>query len=308
MGAELSIPFFLHGFEDFSADIGDGVRLERVNPDWIESVREQCPDVNARESLDLNGIYTHRFYIEIDPTTSSPFDITEDEIQPLFRAVCLSHIVKPTAIAIENVKIKTIYEQDGTVSHFCMVAAANMNIAFTSPDESWNTITEQDCRRMAAFWPSFCELLADSNLARPKYSRIVNAIKNFEYAHYIYFTNLSYLAYHAALEFLIYFGTTRENKKQITLRLPQILKGIVTQQEAEEIYSLNNHFKHGPDPSGKFTLGSNQQDVIRLTALLRRCIRELLLRALANRSFADILVDYDLMRKHYGVQVGKKII
>jgi hypothetical protein len=208
---------------------------------------------------------------------------------------------------MDDIKIKSIYEDNGRVNHLCMIGNANMSIAFTSPDDAYNTLTEDDCHQMATLWPAFSGLFADSNSATPKYSRIVRAIKSFEFAHYIYFSNLSYLVYHAALESLIYFGD-KENAKQITLRLPLILPGLVSYQDADEIYKLNNHLKHGPDPKGKFKPDPDGENVIRLMTLLRRSIRELVLRALSDQGFADILVDHDLMKKNFGVKTGQGIV
>ena len=310
MPAEISMPVFLPFATEAQipvseADIGDGVRIEMLDSTWLPSVRAQCEKVRAR--MIIQGDYTHRFVVPIDPTASSPLAITEDELQPLLRAISLSHIVKPTNVAMDDIKIKSIYEDNGNTNHFCMIGNANLSIAFTSPNDSHNTLTEDDCRHMAALWSSFSGLFADSNSLTPRYSRIIRAIKSFEFAHYIYFSNLSYLVYHAALESLIYFGD-KENAKQITLRLPVILPGIVSDQDADEIYKLNNHLKHGPDPKGRFKPDPDGGNVIRLMTLLRRSIRELLLRALSNQGFADILVDHDLMKRNYGVQTGQGIM
>ena len=306
MPIELSIPFSMLGsLTDIppvqSALIGDTVRIETIPEIWIESVREQCPKVAAREHGHRLGEYTNRLYITLDPTVTSPLDITEAELQPLFRAIVLSHIVKPTPIAIDDVKVKTVHEQDGRMTHYCIVGDNNMTVALVSPHESDFTITEPDCQVMSTLWASFSEILEDSNSQTPRYSRIVRAIKNFEYAHYIYFANLSYLVYHSALEFLIYFGNVRrrQNRAQIVGRLPLLLPGVVSTQDATDIYDLNLHYKHGPEPSGALSLASSGDEVIRTMALLRESVRLLLLRALDDRSFADILVDHDLIKHHF---------
>jgi len=114
------------------AHIGDDVRVELLDEKWLASVKEQCQKVGAR--MNIQGDHTHRLVVPIDPTASSPLDITEDELQPLLRAISLSHIVKPTNVAMDDIKIKSIYEDNGSVNHLCMIGNANMSIAFTSPD------------------------------------------------------------------------------------------------------------------------------------------------------------------------------
>lgn len=313
MNAEISLLCFFGEYGHIpveSAEVGGGVRIERLNEEWYESLKQQNPLVQARASLDRMGRYTHRLYIKIDPATSSRFDFTESELQPLLKAVALSHIVKPTAIAVDNVKVKTIYEDDRTMSHHSVIGNSNMSIAFVSQNQKSYAINKTDCEKMVSLWSSLSEILDDSNTPNPKYARIVRALKNFEYAHYIYFANLSYLAYHAALEFLIYFGSLRprQNRTQIAGRLPLLLPGLVSPKDASNIYDLNLHYKHGPEPSGPFVLASVGSEVLRLTALLRESLRQLLFRALAEREFADVLSDHNLMIQKYGVQGIKGVV
>src|SRR5947199_6719336 len=104
MRAEVSSLFYIidhHGVAVQDARSGGGVHGRQLEPEWIEEVKRQCPKVKARELLERHH-YTHRLFMEV------PFDegdwnyeneVTKDEMQSILRAIALSRIVKPTAIA-----------------------------------------------------------------------------------------------------------------------------------------------------------------------------------------------------------------
>ena len=85
------------------AHIGSGVFIQELDSQWVKSVREQCSKVRAREELELQKPYTHRFFFELENPSNELSDITPKEKQPLLRAISLSRLVKPTSIAYSNV-------------------------------------------------------------------------------------------------------------------------------------------------------------------------------------------------------------
>jgi hypothetical protein len=146
----------------------------------------------------------------------------------------------------------------------------------------------------------------------------MRALRNYELGHYIYFAELSHAVFHSALKSMIYFGPppgksgNRENRAQIVKRLPLLLPH-VKEQEAEEIYDLHNDFKHEAQalqqvvtPAG--SLAPSDRRRLHAAALLRECVRELLLKALTERTFADTLCNHDLLKQHYGVKTGQGIL
>ena len=169
--------------------------------------------------------------------------------------------------------------------------------------EDWNTITEADVNIMIELWPSMQFFLDDAN--EPKYRRIVRAIKYNEFAYAIPFPELSHPIIHAALESMICVGR-RHNKAQINQRLPQLV-AFVTPQQAEDIYRTCCGFKHEaqamiqhkPVSTGMFK--PSDQRRVDAVKLLRRAIRDLLIRAFRDRSFADVLSNPQLLRHTYPV-------
>lgn len=67
--------------------LGDGVYIEPIEEEWLRLVREQCPDVAAREQLERIPQYTHRFYYELDPQLIEHTLVTVCEKQPLYSAI-----------------------------------------------------------------------------------------------------------------------------------------------------------------------------------------------------------------------------
>lgn len=309
MHAEISTLFSLGGMSEIpvrEAHIGGGLHIEECNREWLDAVRTQCPKVAARELLEFAPPYTHRFFLA--GKGANPERVSEREKQPFFQATVLSRIVKPTSIPFDNVWVTSSYPDYGEVRHHSDFWVNGLSVAFLSEDEGGNTITSNDAIRIAELWESFRFLLDNE----PDYRRIVRAIKSYEFAHYIYWAEQNHSAMHAALESLVYFGP-KENGAQITKRLPLLLPDLVTGVQAEAIYQLHNDFKHEAQPLQQITtpdgtLAESDRRRSESVSLLRKCVRELLLRAISDQTFAQILCDHNLMKEHYGVTTGQGIM
>jgi hypothetical protein len=305
MRAEISALFHLQPTLIEKAHIGSGVYIQRLEPDWLYEVKAQCPKVAAREQIEWLPPYTHRFFFEVEAEEEDWEHLNlvkDDEKQPILQAISLSRIIKPTSIGYDSVWGKSFYRPSGATKHYSNQVINNLNVAFVVPgDEDSNTITEADAAIMAELWDSLQFFLANE----PKYRRIVRAIKYHEMAYAIFFPEISHPTIHAAMESMIYTGH-RQNKAQVTQRLPQLVSFIDAQQ-AEDIYLTCCDFKHAaaamlqqkPTSSGAFS--PTDQRRVDAVILLRRAIRDLLTRALRDRGFADILADPPLLRQKYPV-------
>jgi hypothetical protein len=276
--------------------IGSGVYLEKLNRDWIGAVREQCSKVRAREELEVQKTYTHRFFYELQDSNAS-YDVTNP--QPILRAISLSRIVKPTSIPYSNVWVRSVTTSSG-VQHFSEPVINGYSVAFGLREHEWNTITEVDVSEMSRLWGSLSHFIDDR--FELTYRRIVRAIKYFELAHAIYFANLRYPVIHAALESMI-CTTHQHNKAQVTQRLPQIAS-FVSKKQAEDIYSLCCDFKHAAQAlltksTEMGVIDPGDQTRIEAVSLLHEAVRHLLLRSLSERAFADTLVDVTKLRQTY---------
>lgn len=311
--AEISAVFNLKwGIEQpvSSAPIGGGISIEMIEDKWLEGVKEQCPTVEAREQIEWNRPYTHRLFYEARATENT-FDesaTSDQEKQLILKAIVLSRLVKPTSIGYDNVWVKSFYRSDATVQHYHSQFINNLNVGFPIQGlEDSNTITQTDVESMAKLWDSFIYFFDHWQ----KYERIVRAIKTHEIAYSIYFAETAHPIMHAALESLICTDHPH-NKAQVTQRLSQLVS-FVTQDQAEDIYKLCGNFKHAAeamlkDPSSvRGKLAESDQKRVDAVILLRLAIRDLLVRALRERAFADLLADKDLLRKRYPVydQKGK---
>lgn len=98
----------------------------------------------------------------------------------------------------------------------------------------------------------------------------------------------------------------QHNKAQVIQRLPQLVS-FVSAQQAEDIYLTCCDFKHAAQAtrqqktSASGVIAPSDQKRIDAIILLRRAIRDLLLRALFDRSFADTLIDPKVLRQKYPV-------
>lgn len=307
MRAEISALFHLQPTLVEKSPIGSGVFIERLEPDWLDEVKAQCPKVAAREQIEWLRPYTHRFFFEVEAEEEAWEHLNlvkDDEKQPILQAISLSRIVKPTSIGYDSVWVKSFYNPSEATKHYSNQVINNLNVAFVVPgDEDSNTITEADAAIMAELWDALQFFLDDAN--EPKYRRIVRAIKYHEMAYAIYFPEISHPTIHAAMESMICTGH-RQNKAQVTQRLPQLVSFIDAQQ-AEDIYLTCCDFKHAAaamlqqklTSSGAFS--PTDQRRVGAVILLRRAIRDLLTRALRDRTFSDILADPTLLRQKYPV-------
>jgi hypothetical protein len=280
--------------------IGSGVYLEKLDSDWIDAVRQQCSKVSAREELEVQKPYTHRFFYELQESDAL-YDVTPKDQQPILRAVSLSRIVKPTSIPYSNVWVRSVHDSDGT-HHFSDPVINAYSVAFGLKEDEWNTITDADAAEVSRLWNSLSYFLDDR--FEPTYRRIVRALKYFELAHAIYFAEMRHVIIHAALESMI--CTSRDYKKpQIVQRLPQLVPSLSSQQ-AEDIYSVCCDFKHAAQailqhPLVGGAINPNDQPRIDAVRLLHVAVRHLLRRSLEDRSFADILADTNKLKQTYQV-------
>jgi hypothetical protein len=299
MRAELSTLFHLGGTEQpvESAGVGGGVRIERLDSYWISRVREQCPKVKAREILEHEPEYTHRFVRPLGDLEEMTDQTTGAEKQPLLQADVLSWIVKPTSIPYDNVWVRTYELDSGEVRHLSDFWVNGHSVVFVARDERDNTLTDADIARMTAVWDFYTYILDDTN--EPRFRRLVRALKFFALARSIYFANLNHQIFHSALESLIYFGG-KENGAQIRKRLPLLLPSMITEQQASSIYDLHNALKHEAQGMVEAQFATSE--------LLQKCLRALLWRALDDQSFAEMVCDHDLMKQHYPVQTGQGVM
>ncbi len=154
---------------------------------------------------------------------------------------------------------------------------------------------------MSELWDSF-NFLFDNEL---KYRRVVRAIKTNEIACSIYFPKMAHTVMHAALESLICTGHLN-NRAQVTQRLTQLV-AFVDHDAAADTYTLCAGFKHSAEAmlqqsvSASGIYAPSDQRRVDAVKLLRRAIRDLLIRALRDRSFADLLADKTLLKQAYPV-------
>lgn len=310
MRAEVSALFHLQWAREEpveNAYIGSGVSIKILEIDWLNEVKAQCPKVESREQIEWLQPYTHRFFYEVDAQEAEAdyLNLTmPEDIQLILRAIILSRLIKPTSIGYDSVWVKSFYHPDRKTKHYHNQVINNLNVAFvTRGAEDYNTITEADTVTMAELWDSLQFFLNDTN--EPKYRRIVRAIKFNEFAYAVYFPEISHPTIHAALESMICTGH-QHNKAQVVQRLPQLVP-FVTLQQAEDIYLTCCDFKHAAQAilqqksSASGTIVPGDQRRIDAVILLRRAIRDLLIRALRDRSFADVLADPKLLKQKYPV-------
>jgi hypothetical protein len=121
---EISALFTLKAVTDLpviSARIGGGVWIEGIDANWLDEVKKQCPKIEAREKIEPSGPYTHRWRYEVK-ADKDMFDsenlVTDDEKQPVLKALVLSRLVKPTSIGYDSVWVKSLYVDGQQVKHY----------------------------------------------------------------------------------------------------------------------------------------------------------------------------------------------
>jgi hypothetical protein len=211
-------------------------------------------------------------------------------------------LVKPTSIGYDSVFVRSCYEADGSVKHYHDQVINNLNLAFVIRKlEDRNTITAADAYEMADLWDSFLFLFDNEQ----EYRRVVRSIKTNELSYSLYFPEMGHVIAHAALESLICTGY-RQNRAQVTQRLPKLVS-FIGQDQATHIYELCGNFKHAAEAmlqqpsSASGALALSDQKRVDAVILLRRAIRDLLIRALRDRSFACLLSDKELLKRKYPV-------
>jgi hypothetical protein len=103
--------------------------------------------------------------------------------------------------------------------------------------------------------------------------------------------------------------TARQNKAQVTQRLPQLVP-FITAQRARDIYDLCCDIKHAAAPMLKTSLANaqvtaNDQTRIDAVSSLYEAVRSLLRRSLMDRSFAETLSDSNKLKTTYQVYDSK---
>jgi len=305
MQAELSCPVFLRPDYEPPVQIGPlgGVSIEPLGDAFREELFSQCPLIRPRNQMELfHEPYSHRLFIEI-PLTSNPDCVTEDEWQPFFETIILSRIVKPHRLPHQPPWFKTFYDDDGNLTHRSRFRITSLAVAHTQGSAiERNTITDVDADRVNRLWPSFHEMMDPAH--RQRWVRIVRAVRFFEFAQSAFYLEQQTPLVHAALESLI-CTSSNQNRAQVLQRLIAITG--ISDPEAGEIYDLCCDFKHEAQALQQFplsptgTLDPTDRARRDAAAKLQVSVRQILLRAFDDRSFAAIIADVNQLRNSYRV-------
>lgn len=297
--------------------IGSNIFLERLNTNWLDELKTQCSTVAAMEQIIPTHQFTHRLFYEFVFPETGVIDLgymtkeIHKNYELIRRAIVLSRIIKPTSLGYSPVFVESTYNNLEEVKHQSNPILNNLNVGFVDPDaEIWNTITDKDVETIIELWNEFQVFFEDEFLPKPIYSRILRAIRFSESAYAIPFAEISHSVFHTALETLI-CSSSNHNKRQIVKRLPQIMPSI-SEQQAEEIYLLCCEFKH---TAAKWLqnsqhpyqiLSPKDQSRKDTVSLLRKTIREILIKAIRNNKFAKTLADPKLLKQTYKVYDSRK--
>lgn len=305
MRAELSCLIFLGSDYETPVQQGPiaGVQIELLSDDFRDEVFAQCPLIKARNELEhFSGTYTHRLFIEI-PHPRYEDRPSSDEWQPFLETIMLSRVVKLNRLPYHPPWFKTLYPNGQTKIHHSSFRINSLSVSHSQgTGVERATLTQADADKINQLWPSFHEIMDPAN--RQRWVRIVRAIRFFEYAQSMYFIELQTPLAHAALESLI-CTSSNQNRAQVTQRLVAITG--VSNQEDNQVYDLCCDFKHEAQALQQLSLTSGGQldssDQKRLNAAsqLQNCVREILLRAFADRSFAQTIADVDELMRIYPV-------
>ena len=154
---------------------------------------------------------------------------------------------------------------------------------------------------MAERWPAFQHFYDNER----EHQRIIRALHFFNHAYHVWPANLSHITFHAALESMI-CTSPYNNRKQVTKRLPQLLKGMVTEDQATAIYDLCVDVKHNAAPSLLYSASTDKidyRDSRRQDAAiwLEDSLRHLFTKALEDNSFAKELIDPKILESKYAI-------
>jgi len=312
MRAEVSFLFHLEDYYKVAkeAHIGNGVRFEVIfsetQRNWRNEIINSDPRLKARSILDEG--YNWRIYVSLDEVTNEEDPRIEQARQLILRAIVLSRIIHPTPIATGSPWIKSFYPETDPPYHRCECGVGPYIRAYTAPAHAELTITPDDAARMAEFWASFQNLFNNEE----KYRRIVRALKYFDGGYHLWNSEFRHMVFCAALESLI--CTQRDSiKAQFAQRLPRLTPEVITERRALAIYYLLDDFKHSASPwliettDSREMVADNEE---RRDGVLwaEESLRLLLLRAVSDRSFADLLSDRAEFAHQYPVEIRKSSI
>lgn len=331
MRAEVSCLFRLEEHYDVVRDevrIGSDIHLQEIiSNSWREELLQSKSAtegedwrwlVRARQRLDW-GVYTHRLYISLDGVTGSDDSRIAEAKQLIMRSIILSRVVRPTPIALGGTWIEMIHEDAGEPRYRPKLGVGFYGRAYVSPN-SEKTLTRADAARIAELWEPFQRIFNHEE----KYRRIIRALKFFDGGYHISLAEFRHVVFHSALSALICTG--RESiKAQIIQRLPRLVPGM-TERQARTIYNQNDDIKyaatplqlktiesedlgrHGRVESDEVELVADNQERFEAVTWLERSLRSILERAIADPSFADLLVDGEEFARQYPVEIKKSSI
>ncbi len=310
MRAEVSCLFHLEYHPNVvkEALIGSGVYLQEIlfsepSGNWLNKILTHDHLLKARQEFNW-GPYTHRFYISLDEVTDDEVPLIDHAQQLIIRAIVLSRIIQPVPIATGGPWVKSFYPDSGNPYHLPEIGVGFYGSAYTSRPHSELTITKDDAARMAKLWANLQYLFDNEE----KYRRIIRALKYFDGGYHMYLAEFRHMVFCAALESLI--CTSPDSiKSQFAQRLPRLVPEI-TEKQALTIYNLLNDFKHKASPWQTITTDSEEivadnkerYDAVRLA---ETSLRLLLMRAVTDRAFADLLADREEFARQYPVAIKK---
>jgi hypothetical protein len=153
---------------------------------------------------------------------------------------------------------------------------------------------------MASFWTASQDIYDN----RKHFKRMHRALVAFNDAFHIFPSHWKHIVLHAALETLI--CTTRRNKRnQIVRRLPQLIKGI-NEDQVEAIYEFCIDVKHDAAPGLLYSKSPRQMDPrdlerYKAAGWLEESLRQLFIKALEDKAFAEELEDKNVLEAKYPV-------
>jgi hypothetical protein len=284
--------------------IGDGVNLQKYDVrELFSTIKDSDTDsyrrLLFRQSLEWHS-YTHRFFISVDAARSTHSKEISDANQLIMRAIVLSRIIRPLPIPLHPTKIYTVYRDSGDINYEAQINVGFYSTAYLVNKNLRETFSQNEAKLMAKHWPASQYLYAN----RKHFKRLYRALYTFNDAYHILPKHLSHVVLHAALESLICVDS-RDNYRQVTKRLPQLVTGL-TEQEAIDIYKFCCDVKHEAAPGALYSADVTKldaRDARRQAAArnLEQSVRTLLLRSLEDLTFAETLEDKASLRQKYPV-------
>lgn len=325
MRAEVSCLFHLEYHDDVvkQAHIGSGVYLKEIsNEGWLKTEIERNDVLLARQKLDHH--YTHRFYVSVDEVSQSNDPQVEYAKQLIARAIVLSRIMQPTTIATGGTWIKSFFPDSGSPSNTLEIGIGHYGRAYITPEarhgrdfvapSARNTITQEDVARMAELWERLQYLFSNEE----KYRRIIRALKYFDAGYHLWNAEFRHVVFFSALTVLICTG--REfTKAQVVQRLPKLVPEI-TERQALTIYYLYEdiaytaaaiEFDEVPgeqENSQSAALVTGNQERLDAARWLENALHSLLLKAVSDQAFADLLAYRSEFDQQYPFEINESNI